>query len=227
MQCTKQAFHDQGNTARLVVNHEKSIILFVVGAILEHEAIAGLSAAVKPTGMRARTKSTSDPVGGKEQALDNLIRSVRTALVEHTPAANDELRQASGQAQFTLDAQAQTKANRTYCGEFACLRPVWIWPLHADLQPKKTPNVHAGVWATQKTSGRKISCVGQKDENKDCVCVLVFRLESRGCPLHLQTLELRSQDLENKMNKMVCVFSLQNCLPSTKTAVELLFGWRG
>ena len=50
--------------------------VFTVGAILEHEAIAGLSAAVKPSGMRARTKSTSDPTGGKEQALDNLIRSV-------------------------------------------------------------------------------------------------------------------------------------------------------
>ena len=52
------------------------VYVIAVGAILEHEAIAGLSAAAKPSGMRARTKSTSDPTGGKEQALDNLIRSV-------------------------------------------------------------------------------------------------------------------------------------------------------
>ena len=51
-----------------------------VGAILEHEAIAGLSAAVKPSGLgqRARAGSSSNPNAavGKEQALDALMRAV-------------------------------------------------------------------------------------------------------------------------------------------------------
>ena len=47
-----------------------------VGAILEHEAIAGLSAG-KPTGLRGRSTSTNQDTQGKDVSLDSLLKMVR------------------------------------------------------------------------------------------------------------------------------------------------------
>ena len=60
------------------IMHSVCIFLFVVGAILEHEAIAGLSAG-KPTGLRGRVLSNSRATAdnkSSDEALDSLIKAV-------------------------------------------------------------------------------------------------------------------------------------------------------
>ena len=52
------------------------VVFVTVGAVLEHEAIAGLSG-IKPTGLRGRALSTSqDPDSRKEQSLTTLLKAV-------------------------------------------------------------------------------------------------------------------------------------------------------
>ena len=51
-----------------------------VGAILEHEAIAGLSAG-KPTGLRGRLQSSGGEDKRPDYSLDSLMKSVSTAAL--------------------------------------------------------------------------------------------------------------------------------------------------
>ena len=62
------------------------VCLFTVSAVLEHEAIAGLSAG-KPTGMRGRSSTSTshqDDNRYKDYSLDSLMKAV-SITIELTP----------------------------------------------------------------------------------------------------------------------------------------------
>lgn len=50
-------------------------LCIVVSALLEHEAIAGLTAS-KPAGMRGRSSSSAHEEEGREFSLDSLVKAV-------------------------------------------------------------------------------------------------------------------------------------------------------
>lgn len=56
-------------------NFYKILYDITVPAVLEHEAIAGLTAS-KPSGMRGRSSSTAGELEDKELSLDSLMKSV-------------------------------------------------------------------------------------------------------------------------------------------------------